>query len=176
MNFSAVTIFLARVVEICAQQRPPPLTMSWRHRTKLHRRSWSRVGWLRVCIVKWCRERRKEVESRPRIATQPNESTSNGAKMRISFVVFQGKASPFFLIEFILVAQKSRVSVRGWRSGSFTNTCVTRAERWSVRLGYGRWWSAGRNAYDEKEKYRFCITVIVLPLLYHRFSWVYALH
>ena len=76
--------------------------MSWLHRMKLHRRSWSRAGWLRVCLVKWCRERRKEVESRPRIATQPNESASNGAKMWISFAVFQGKASPFFLIEFVL--------------------------------------------------------------------------
>ena len=100
MNFSAVTIFFGQDSRNMRATNAPTLTMSWRHRTKLHRRSWSRVGWLRVCIVKWCRERRKEVESRPRIATQPNESASNGAKMWISFAVFQGKASPFSLIEF----------------------------------------------------------------------------
>ena len=77
--------------------------MSWRNRTKLHRRSWSGVGWLRVCIVKWCRERRKEVESRPRIATQPNESTSNRAKMRISFAVFQGRPVRFSWLSLCIV-------------------------------------------------------------------------
>ena len=37
------------------------------------------------------------------------------------FAAFQGKASAS--------AQKSRVGVRGWRSCSIANTCVTGAER-----------------------------------------------
>ena len=132
---------------MCAT-KAPPLTMSWRHRTKLQRRSWSRAGWLRVCIVKWCRERRKEVESRPRIATQPNESTSNGAKVWISFVVFQGKASPFFLIEL--------------------SHCITVPEFIQCITVYPLY-------YRLSNVLPFIQCITVYPL-YYRFSWVYQLY
>ena len=50
MNSSAVTIFLARIVEISAQQRPPPLTMSWRHSQTSEQATEQRCGYLLLCF------------------------------------------------------------------------------------------------------------------------------
>ena len=143
MNFWAVTNFFSRVVEICAQQRPHP----WRcldgtGRSYATVRGHELVGFGLLIAYEnfqdYSSDFREFINCIPFFL-----SLSIMFTVFLEFAAFQGKASAS--------PQKSRVSVRGWRSGSITNTCVTGAERWSVRLGYIRWWSAGRYAYDEKE-------------------------